>query len=204
MSATGIGASVKRKEDFRFLTGRGTYTDDINRPGQTYGYILRSPHAHAEIAKIDLSAAKSAPGVVAILGNTRLFVETDAPTAALARFGSAEVRLQRSLGLTGADPKRGDQRRVRVVTRPGFEQLGGGAVQSVPTIRLHLREELFDQGAAVEEPPPLFAVSEPGRGGFFRGRARGGGIESRERGGVRVPYAFPQDGDALEPGLRVR
>ncbi|MBL9035645.1 MAG: hypothetical protein JNN33_12835, partial [Rhodospirillaceae bacterium] len=66
-TATGIGASVKRKEDFRFLTGRGTYTDDINRPGQAYAYILRSPHAHAEIVKIDTAAASAAPGVVAIL-----------------------------------------------------------------------------------------------------------------------------------------
>ena len=40
---SGIGASVKRREDFRFLTGKGTYTDDINRPGQTHAYILRSP-----------------------------------------------------------------------------------------------------------------------------------------------------------------
>jgi carbon-monoxide dehydrogenase large subunit len=65
-TATGIGASVKRKEDYRFLTGQGTYTDDINRHGQTYAYILRSPHAHAEISKIDTSAAKSAPGVIAV------------------------------------------------------------------------------------------------------------------------------------------
>ena len=65
-TATGIGASVKRKEDYRFLTGQGTYTDDINRHGQTHAYILRSPHAHAEIAKIDTSAAQSAPGVIAI------------------------------------------------------------------------------------------------------------------------------------------
>ena len=65
-TATGIGASVKRKEDYRFLTGQGRYTDDINRHGQVYAYILRSPHAHAEIAKIDTSAAKSAPGVIAI------------------------------------------------------------------------------------------------------------------------------------------
>ncbi|HVO02826.1 MAG TPA: xanthine dehydrogenase family protein molybdopterin-binding subunit [Candidatus Cybelea sp.] len=63
---TGIGARVKRKEDFRFLTGRGTYTDDINRPGQTYAYILRSPHAAADIVKIDASKAKAAPGVVAV------------------------------------------------------------------------------------------------------------------------------------------
>jgi len=65
-TATGIGASVKRREDFRFLTGRGNYTDDINRPGQTHAYILRSPHAHAEIVKIDTAKAKAAPGVVEI------------------------------------------------------------------------------------------------------------------------------------------
>lgn len=66
MSETGIGASVKRKEDFRFLTGNGTYTDDVNRPGQTYAYILRSPHAHAKLNGIDTSAAAAAPGVVAV------------------------------------------------------------------------------------------------------------------------------------------
>jgi carbon-monoxide dehydrogenase large subunit len=67
MADTGIGASVRRKEDFRFLTGRGTYTDDINRPNQTYALFLRSPHAHARIKSIDLTAAKKSPGVVAIL-----------------------------------------------------------------------------------------------------------------------------------------
>jgi len=66
MSETGIGASVKRVEDQRFLTGKGNYTDDINRHGQTYGHILRSPHAHARITAIDTSAAESAPGVVAV------------------------------------------------------------------------------------------------------------------------------------------
>ena len=62
----GIGASVRRKEDLRFLSGRGQYTDDINRPGQTHAYMLRSPHAHAAIRSIDLAAAKSMPGVLAI------------------------------------------------------------------------------------------------------------------------------------------
>src|SRR5262245_25336363 len=66
MNDQGIGASVRRKEDFRFLTGQGTYTDDINRPGQLYAYILRSPHANARINGVDASAAKSAPGVVAV------------------------------------------------------------------------------------------------------------------------------------------
>ena len=63
---TGIGAAVKRVEDFRFLTGKGNYTDDINRPGQSYAYILRSPHAHAKITSIDCSAAKEAAGVLAV------------------------------------------------------------------------------------------------------------------------------------------
>ena len=63
---TGIGASVTRVEDYRFLTGQGTYTDDINRPGQAYAYILRSPHAHARINGIDSTAAGAADGVVAI------------------------------------------------------------------------------------------------------------------------------------------
>src|SRR6266567_4082846 len=67
MSATGIGAAVRRKEDFRFITGKGQYTDDITRPGQTYIHFVRSPHAHAKIRKIDTAAAKAMPGVVAVL-----------------------------------------------------------------------------------------------------------------------------------------
>ncbi|MCK6376983.1 MAG: 4-hydroxybenzoyl-CoA reductase subunit alpha, partial [Zoogloea sp.] len=63
---TGIGASVRRREDYRFLTGQGTYTDDINRPNQTYAWIVRSPHAHATIKSVDTKAAKAAPGVIAV------------------------------------------------------------------------------------------------------------------------------------------
>lgn len=65
-SATGIGASVRRKEDHRFITGQGRYTDDINRPGQAHAYFLRSPHAHATINKIDTKAAAKMPGVLGI------------------------------------------------------------------------------------------------------------------------------------------
>ena len=50
---TGIGASVKRKEDLRFITGNGHYTDDINQPGQAYAVILRSPYARAKIGAVD-------------------------------------------------------------------------------------------------------------------------------------------------------
>ena len=66
MAQDGIGASTKRREDYRFLKGIGKYTDDINHHGQTYCYFLRSSVAHAKLGKIDVSAAKDAPGVVAI------------------------------------------------------------------------------------------------------------------------------------------
>ncbi len=61
-----IGASLKRKEDARFLTGRGRYTDDINLPGQLYAHLLRSTVAHANLGSVDTSAAEAAPGVQAV------------------------------------------------------------------------------------------------------------------------------------------
>ena len=72
MSATGIGAAVRRKEDHRFITGKGHYTDDINRPGQAFAYFVRSPHAHATIKSIDAKAAAAMPGVLAVLTGAEL------------------------------------------------------------------------------------------------------------------------------------
>jgi carbon-monoxide dehydrogenase large subunit len=61
-----IGQRVERKEDMRFLTGAGQYTDDVTLPNQSYAYFLRSPHAHAKIRSIKTGAAMKAPGVLAI------------------------------------------------------------------------------------------------------------------------------------------
>jgi len=72
MSATGIGAAVRRKEDLRFVTGKGQYTDDVIRPGETRAVFVRSPHAHAKIKSIDISAAKTMPGVIAVLTGKEL------------------------------------------------------------------------------------------------------------------------------------
>jgi carbon-monoxide dehydrogenase large subunit len=72
MSATGIGAAVRRKEDQRFITGTGRYTADIARPGQAYACFVRSPHAHARIKKIDAKAAAAMPGVLAVLTGAEL------------------------------------------------------------------------------------------------------------------------------------
>ncbi|MGZ5935556.1 MAG: xanthine dehydrogenase family protein molybdopterin-binding subunit, partial [Rhizomicrobium sp.] len=62
-----VGQSVKRKEDFRFVTGQGRYTDDLAKQGQTYAAFVRSPYPHAIIRKVDTSAALAVPGVVAVL-----------------------------------------------------------------------------------------------------------------------------------------
>src|SRR5467141_3992589 len=66
MTTSLIGARVLRKEDYRFLTGAGQYTDDVALPGQTYAAFVRSPHAHANIRKISTDRAKRAPGVIAV------------------------------------------------------------------------------------------------------------------------------------------
>ncbi len=62
-----IGESVLRKEDYRFLTGAGQYTDDITLARMTHAVFVRSPHAHARIKSVDTRAAKSAPGVIGVL-----------------------------------------------------------------------------------------------------------------------------------------
>ena len=63
----GIGHSVRRKEDPRFIRGKGTYVDDVKLPGMLYLDIVRSPYAHATITNIDTSAALALPGVVAVI-----------------------------------------------------------------------------------------------------------------------------------------
>jgi carbon-monoxide dehydrogenase large subunit len=66
MGAPLIGARIQRKEDYRFLTGAGQYTDDVTLPRQTHAAFVRSPHAHAKIKSVNASKAKSAPGVLAV------------------------------------------------------------------------------------------------------------------------------------------
>src|SRR3970282_1722397 len=61
-----LGASIKRREDPRFITGKGNYTDDLKLPGMTYAAFVRSPHAHAGISKITTANARACPGVVAV------------------------------------------------------------------------------------------------------------------------------------------
>src|SRR5438270_10961843 len=81
MGQFGIGQPVRRFEDKRLLSGNGRFQNDTNLPGQAYAYVLRSPHAHAAIRKMDLSAAQKAPGVLAI------YRGDDLPAAAKGTMG---------------------------------------------------------------------------------------------------------------------
>jgi carbon-monoxide dehydrogenase large subunit len=75
MGVEGIGARVTRKEDKRFLTGKGRYTDDMVTPGMKYAYFVRSPHAHAKITGLDTSAALAMPGVIGVLDGKQLLAD---------------------------------------------------------------------------------------------------------------------------------
>ncbi|WP_407048615.1 xanthine dehydrogenase family protein molybdopterin-binding subunit [Methyloraptor flagellatus] len=72
MGTEGIGQRVLRKEDKRFITGKGKYTDDIKLQGMTHAHFVRSPHAHARVKSIDTSAAEAMPGVIGVLTGTQL------------------------------------------------------------------------------------------------------------------------------------
>jgi carbon-monoxide dehydrogenase large subunit len=71
-TGTGIGAAVLRREDARFITGNGRYTDDLRQDGQVYACFVRSPYAHARIVRIDAADAESTTGVVAVLNGTQM------------------------------------------------------------------------------------------------------------------------------------
>ena len=72
MGVEGIGASIARKEDKRFITGKGRYTDDVRLHGMTHAQFIRSPHAHARIKAVDTSEAMKMPGVIAVLTGQEL------------------------------------------------------------------------------------------------------------------------------------
>src|ERR1700757_2278581 len=72
MGVEGIGASVVRKEDRRFITGKGRYVDDIKLVGMSFAHFIRSPHAHAKVKSIDSAEAMKMPGVIAVLTGQQL------------------------------------------------------------------------------------------------------------------------------------
>jgi carbon-monoxide dehydrogenase large subunit len=75
----GVGQPVRRKEDFRLLTGRGSFGDDLDLPGSAHAVMVRSPHAHARIGSVDKKAALAAPGVLAVLTGADYIADGLAP-----------------------------------------------------------------------------------------------------------------------------
>ena len=90
MSHEGIGASVRRVEDGKFLRGLGSFVADITLPGELHCALVRSPHAHARVRRIDAAAAARAPGVVAVLTGADMTAANVGPMAALWAITSAD------------------------------------------------------------------------------------------------------------------
>ncbi len=92
-SNTGIGQPVRRREDLRLLTGNGRYSDDVNLPGQAYAVMVRSPHAHALIRRIDAAAARAMPGVLAVLTGEDVVADGLQPLPNIANRHPADISI---------------------------------------------------------------------------------------------------------------
>jgi carbon-monoxide dehydrogenase large subunit len=94
VTSFGIGASVKRIEDVRLLTGRGRYAEDLNAPGQVYAAFVRSPHAHADVLAVNAGQAREVGGVVAVLTGRDLSADGigSIPTLIAERGGGIKSR----------------------------------------------------------------------------------------------------------------
>src|SRR3954468_10221230 len=97
-TGTGIGQPVRRREDLRLLTGNGRYSDDVNLPGQAYAVMVRSPHAHALIRKIDTAAAKVAAGVLAVLTPADIVADGLNPLPNIANTHPADISIKNTDG----------------------------------------------------------------------------------------------------------
>src|SRR5215467_3971344 len=80
--------SIRRLEDFRFLTGRGRYVEDFAVPGEVHAHILRSPHSHAAIERIDTMAARETDGVVGVFTEADLRADRISPLPCIAQVAT--------------------------------------------------------------------------------------------------------------------
>jgi len=92
-NGTGIGQSVRRREDLRLVTGHGRYSDDLSLPGQAYAVFVRSPHAHALIRQLDTASAKAAPGVLAVLTSDEMREDGLNPLPHISNSHPADIRI---------------------------------------------------------------------------------------------------------------
>jgi carbon-monoxide dehydrogenase large subunit len=90
MKTNTLGHSVRRVEDERFLTGHGRFVDDFDVPGAAHGHVLRSPHAHAVIERIEPAAAQSAPGVLGVFTESDLAADGIGPLPCVAQIATVD------------------------------------------------------------------------------------------------------------------
>ena len=115
---SGIGASVPRKEDPAFLTGAGCFTDDIRRDGVAHGLVVRSPYPHARIARIDVAAARAAPGVLAVLTAADIAEDVPNPIPSFANTPPFNIATRDGAALPDAEQYPLARERVRYVGEP--------------------------------------------------------------------------------------
>ena len=97
MSTRIFGSGIRRREDPRLITGAATYTDDFTLPGMVHAAMLRSPHAHARIKRIDVSRARTAPGILAVFTGADIDALKPVPCAWLVPNANLKVAVYPAL-----------------------------------------------------------------------------------------------------------
>src|ERR1700719_2242157 len=146
-----IGQPVRRREDLRLVTGNGSYTDDVNLPGQAYAVMVRSPHAHARIRGIDVSAAMAVPGAIAVLTGADAIEDGLKPIPHRPILGPPDI----ALGKRDASDKFLSSHRVLPTDKARF---AGEAVAMVVADGLGAAKDAAERVTVDFEPLP--AVSE--------------------------------------------
>ncbi|OLB97095.1 MAG: hypothetical protein AUH30_11085 [Candidatus Rokubacteria bacterium 13_1_40CM_68_15] len=155
----GIGASIKRREDLRLLTGQGRFADDENAPGQAYAAFVRSPHAHADLLTIDAAPAKAVAGVLAVFSGRDLVADGvgGIPTLIAERGGNIRSRDGSPFAeptwhalATGRVRHVGEPVAMVVATTPAQARDGAEAV----TVQYAPRPALVDAVAALGDGAP--------------------------------------------------
>jgi len=159
MTSFGIGASVKRREDHRLLTGQGRYVDDVSAPGQAHVAFVRSPHAHADVLAIDPAPALAMDGVLAVFTGRDLVADGvgTIPTLIAERGGGIRSRDGSPFGEPPWHPLAVDRVRhvgepvaMVVAETPAIARDGAEVV----LVRYGSRPAVVDAGAALAEGAP--------------------------------------------------
>src|SRR5206468_7862101 len=155
-----IGASVKRREDFRLLTGQGRYADDVQAPGQAHAAFVRSPHAHADVVAVDAAPAGAIAGVLDVFTGRDLVADGVGaiPTLIAERGGGIRSRDGSPFAEPTWYPLATDRVRhvgeplaIVVATTPAAARDGADAV----AVEYGVRPPVVDAVAALAEGAPL-------------------------------------------------